>query len=57
MRYADAAGEEHDGAIRGEGRGIAVGAFDESGEGDAAGWGREGFAVEVGGEAGAAVDD
>ena len=57
MCYADAAGEKHDGAVRGECRGVAVGAFDEGGKGDASGWSRESFAVEVGGEAGAAVND
>ena len=55
-RYADAAGDEHDGAVGVEVR-AAVGAFDEGGEGDAVGGGREGFAVEVVGEAGAAADD
>ena len=40
MRYSYATGEEHDGAVGGEGVGAAVGAFDKGGEGQAgAMWG------------------
>lgn len=57
MRDADAAGEEHDGAVGSEGLRAAVGAFDECGEGDAVVDGIQCFAVEMLGEAGAAADD
>ncbi len=54
---ADAGGEEHDGAVGVERVRVAVGAFDEDGEGEAVVGGVEGFAVEVVGEAGPAADD
>lgn len=57
MGYSDAAGEEHDGAVGGEGVGGAVGAFDEGGEGEAGGGCGGAFGVEAVGEAGAAADD
>lgn len=52
--YADATGEEEDGAVGGERGGMAVGAFKEGGEGVAR---FEGAVVEVGCEAGAAAED
>ena len=56
VRYSDAAGEEHDGAVRGEGMGAAVGAFDEGGEGKAGVGCGGAFGVEPVGEAGAPAD-
>ncbi len=52
--YADAAGEEQDGAVGGQGGRVAVGAFEEGGDGEA---GFEGAVVEVGCEAGAAAEE
>ena len=57
VRYADAGGEEHDGAVGVEGLRAAVGALDEGGEGEPVVGALERFAVEVCGEAGAAADD
>lgn len=57
MGDADAAGEEQDGAVGVEGVQAAVGAFDQSGEGEAAVGGALGFFEEGVGEAGAAADD
>ncbi len=56
VRDADAGGEEHDGAVGVEGLRAAVGAFDQSGDGDAVVRGIEYFVVEAIGEAGAAAD-
>ena len=57
MRYADAGREEQDGAVGVEALRAAVGAFDESGEGDVAVRGIKRFAVETFGEARAVADD
>ena len=57
MRYADAGREEQDGAVGVEALRAAVGAFDESGEGDAAVRGSECSAVETFGEARTVADD
>ena len=57
VRDADAASEEQDGAVGGEGLRAAVGAFDEGGEGEAVVGVVEGLAVDVVAEAGAAADD
>lgn len=54
---AYAAGEEEDGAVREEGLEAAVGALEEGGEGEDAGWGGAGAGVEGGGHAGAFADD
>ena len=57
VRYADAASEEHDGAVGVEALRAAVGAFEESGEDDAAVGAFECFAVEVIGETSPAARD
>lgn len=57
VRDADAAGEEHDGAVGVEGVQAAVGAFDQGGEGEEAGGGALGLFEEGVGEAGAPADD
>ena len=56
MGYSDAAGEEHDGAVGGEGVGAAVGAFDEGGEGEPGVGCGGAFGIKAVGEAGATAD-
>ena len=56
MRYSYAAGEEHDGAVRGEIVGAAVGAFDEGGEREACVGCGGTFGVEPVREAGTTAD-